>query len=131
MTALGDALEAEQAALYVYGVLGSRATGVQAQRLEAAYEAHRSRRDELLVLARRRGVSRPPGDVYPTPSGLDSPTGIQAAAAAVETSCLGVYAALVAAGSGELRRFAAQALSDCAAQAVAFKAAPTPLPGLK
>lgn len=131
MSALLDALKAEQAALYGYGVLGSRATGLQAKRLQASYDAHQARRDQLLVLAHVRGVTPPPGAVFATPAGLGTPAGVQAAAAAIETSCLGVYAALVGAATGELRRLAAQALTDCAVAAAGYRAATTPLPGLE
>ncbi len=130
MSALIDALAAEQSALYTYGVLGSRASGVQATHLQQAYDAHRARHDALLAFAHARGLTPPAGAVYPTPPGIDTPAGLQQAAAAVETGCLGPYAALVGASSGQLRAWAANALSDCAVQAVGFQAAPTPLPGL-
>ena len=130
MSALTAALEAEQAAVYLYGVLGSRSTGAQLTAMQQAYDAHRDRRDQLLGFAQARGITPPDGAVYPTPAGIDAPAGRQRAAAAIETSCLGPYAALVAATSGELRAWAAAALGACAVQAVGFGAAKTALPGV-
>lgn len=130
MSALGAALDAEQAALYVYGVLGSRSAGPERAAMQEAYDAHRDRRDALLAFAHAREIAPPPGAVYATPSGVDTPAGRQVAAAAIESGCLGPYAALVAASSGELRSWAAGALSDCAVRAVGFGAPTTALPGL-
>jgi hypothetical protein len=130
MSAVQDALAAELRALYVYGVLGSRATGAQLAAMQQAYDAHRVRRDALLGFAHARGITPPAGAVYPTPAGIDTPTGRQTAAAAVETSCLGPYAALVGASTGQLRAWSASALSDCAVRSAAFGAAKAALPGL-
>lgn len=130
MSTLVDALAAEQAAIYGYGVLGAHASGLQLSRMQQAYDAHRARRDALLGFADGRGLTPPPGAVYPTPAAIDTPAGLQAAAAAIETSCLAPYAALVAASSRQLRSWAATALGDCAVRAVEFGAPATPLPGL-
>lgn len=130
MSALTAALAAEQAAIYVYGVLGSRATGPQLTALQQAYDAHCARRDALLESAHARGITPPPGGVYPTPAGIDTPEGRRRAAAAIETSCLGPYAALVGASTGQLRAWAASALSDCAVRSAGFGAPRAALPGL-
>lgn len=130
MSAVEAALEAEQAAVYTYGVLGSRATGPERTAMQEAYDAHRDRRDALLDFAHARRITPPAGAVFATPGGIDTPAGRQSAAAAIETSCLGPYAALVGASSGELRGWAAAALGDCAVRAVGFNAPATALPGL-
>lgn len=130
MSALTAALEAEQAAVYLYGVLGSRSTGAQLTAMQQAYDAHRDRRDALLGFAHDRGITPPPGAVYPTPTAIDTPAGRQHAAAAIESSCLGPYAALVGETTGDLRAWAARALGECAVRGRGFGAPATALPGL-
>lgn len=130
MSALSTALEAEQAAVYLYGVLGSRSTGAQLAAMQQAYDAHRDHRDALLGFAHARGITPPAAAVYPTPAGIEAPAGRQRAAAAIESGCLGPYAALVGESTGDLRAWAARTLGECAVRAVGFGAPPTALPGL-
>ncbi|GAA3138100.1 ferritin-like domain-containing protein [Nonomuraea salmonea] len=52
---LGKALAAEHAVLFAYGLLGARTSGRLRDRMSAAYDAHRARRDQLRSYITSRG----------------------------------------------------------------------------
>ena len=137
--ALQTALAAEHAAVYVYGVLGGQTSASETPELFAAvssaYSHHRSRRDHLIgVLADllegtgQEPVGPAPG--YDVPDRLGTPAAVDAAARGVEEACTGTYAALVAATTGDLRRWAVTALTDAAVRGLSFGGRPVDLPGI-
>ena len=133
--ALQTTLAAEHAAVYVYSLLGGRTSRSSTPELfaalRAAHDHHRSRRDQLTGLLADAGATpTPPAVGYATPPGIDSASGVRAAALAVEQACVTTYAALVAATDGEERRWAITALRDAAVRSLSFGGAPEPLPGL-
>ena len=75
--ALQTTLDAEHAAVYVYGLLGSRTSqGTELElytALRAAYEAHRQRRDTLIGEVAATGATpNPAAPAYTPPPGLDT-----------------------------------------------------------
>lgn len=134
LEALQTTLAAEHAAVYVYGLLGSR-TSQSAEpdlsaALRSAYEAHRGRRDtltgEIAALGEAPVAAAP---AYTPPAGLDTPDGRYAAALALEQGCAETYAALVGASAGARRAAAIALLDDAAVRELAFRGAPQSFPG--
>ena len=135
LEALQTTLEAEHAAVYVYGLLGSRTSQAAEPELyaalRAAYEAHRERRDtligEIAALdavpdAGRRGVHRADGARH-------APTPATAAALELERACARTYAALVGSTTGARRGEAIDLLNDAAARELSFRGTPEIFPG--
>ena len=130
--ALKAALNAEFAAVYLYGLLGGRAsrggTAAELARINASYAAHRMRRDQLLAFL---GDNAPAPAVAYTPpvnpTTLDTRT---ACANAIEVRCEAVYTQLIAAATGSQRAFAINALNAVSTAAVVVGQAPLAFPGL-
>jgi len=136
LTALQQTLAAEHAAVFVLGALAGRAStlpsGSLRTALDAAYDVHLQRRDRLRTMVTAAGgtpVAAEPA--YQLPQPLRSAPQIATAALRVERACVTTYAALVAATSGDERRFAVEALSETAVREAAFGGAPEPLPGIQ
>lgn len=132
--ALQTTLEAEHAATYVYGLLGSRtsqsAEATLYAALRSAYETHRDRRDDLIgVIAAAGATPVPAAPAYTAPAGLDSPDGRYAAALALEEACAETYAALVGTTTGERRAEAIAWLDDAAVRVLSFRGTPETFPG--
>jgi hypothetical protein len=135
LPALQRTLAAEHAAVYVLGVLGGRAAvlGPSPLRpaLEAAYDAHVTRRDTLRTLVTGAGgdpVAAEPA--YDLPRNLATPGQITAEALRVERTTCATYAAQVAGTSGAARTWAVTALREGALSELTFGGPPRPLPGL-
>src|SRR5262249_34046364 len=96
--ALQTTLAAEHAAVYVLGLIGSRASETAEPGLyravRAAYDAHRDSRDTLIsAIAAQGATPSPAAAAYTPPPGLDTPDGRYEAALALERSCAATYAA--------------------------------------
>ena len=133
--ALQVTLQAEHAAVYVYGLLGSRTSQSSESALYAAlragYEAHRDRRDTLVgEIAALSEVPAPAAPAYTPPAGLETTDGRYAAALELERACAATYAALVGATAGERRLRAIGFLNDAAARELTFRGRPEAFPGL-
>ena len=132
--ALQTTLAAEHAAVYVYGLIGSR-TSQAAEAplylaLRAAYEAHRDRRDTLIgEIAALGAAPAPAAPAYTPPAGLDTTDGRYLAALALERACTSTYAALVGATAGSRRLEAIALLNDAAARELSFRGTPEIFPG--
>lgn len=130
---LQDALAAEHAAVWLYGVLGAR-TSASARPalfglLTAAYTTHRGRRDTLEGFLREAGAEPvAAADAYELPR-LDSPALVTAEARRVEAACATTYATTVAGTTGVVRAWAAAALVDTAVRELDLGADPEALPG--
>jgi Domain of unknown function (DUF4439) len=125
--ALQAALAAEHAAVYAFGVVGGVLGGdAEAQ---AAYAAHRGRRDQLTAMLGAAAVAAEP--VYTLPFEVSGPAAAERLAARVERRCAGVYAAAVANTTGARRAYASRALTDCAVRGLGWGAEPEPFPGLR
>jgi hypothetical protein len=125
--ALQPALAAEHAAVYAYGVVGGT-LGVTSAAANAAYAAHRGRRDQLTAMIGARAVASEP--VYGLPFEVRGPAQARRLAVHVERRCADVYASVVAATAGAERMYAARALTDCAVRGLGWGAEPEPFPGL-
>ncbi|GAA1195682.1 hypothetical protein GCM10009664_70650 [Kitasatospora gansuensis] len=131
-TALQNTLAAEHAAVYGYGVVGARQpVGPLRAEAQTCYLAHQAKRDtwqRLLHSAGATPAAAAPG--YQLPFPVSDPATAKQLAAHIEVQLTGVYAALVAAGSGELRQSAAGALREAALHARQWGADQSALPGL-
>jgi hypothetical protein len=134
LDALQTTLAAEHAAVYVYGLLGSRTSQTAEAELYAAlragYDAHRERRDTLIgEIAALGATPAPAAPAYTPPAGLDTTDGRYQAALALERACASTYAALVGATTGASRLAAVAFLNDAAARELSFRGTPEIFPG--
>ena len=134
LEALQTTLAAEHAAVYVYGLLGSRTSQTAEaplyQALRAAYEAHRDRRDALTgEIASLSGTPTPAAAAYTPPAGLETSDGRYQAALDLERACASTYGALVGATAGPRRLEAIGLLNDAAVRALSFRGTPEIFPG--
>jgi hypothetical protein len=134
LEALQATLEAEHAAVYVYGLLGSRTSQAAEPELyaalRAAYEAHRERRDQLIgEIAALDAVPTQAAAAYTPPPGLDTLDGRTQAALELERACAETYAALVGATTGTRRAEAIELLNDAAVRELSFRGTPEIFPG--
>lgn len=133
MSALTAALDAEYAAVYLYGLIGGRASRDGAKdeiaRINAAYQVHVNRRDELLTFV---GSNAPaPAVAYVPPIDPVTPASRTACAREIESRLEAVYTQMIAATTGTQRQFAVSTLTDVSKAAVALGQTPTAFPGLK
>jgi hypothetical protein len=135
LEALQRTLAGEHAAIWVLATLGGRASTLTdaalRDALDAAYDVHLQRRDQLRTLVFGAGgdpVAAEPA--YRLPSPLDTATRIEAEALRVQRACATTYAALVAATTGPDRRWAVDALIATAVGEADFGGPPEALPGL-
>ncbi|GAA2767408.1 ferritin-like domain-containing protein [Streptomyces paradoxus] len=131
LRALQDALAAEHAAVYGYGVVGGRIDDGRRKEAVTAYDAHRARRDALVREVKDLGgrpVAASAG--YALPFQVpDSPAAVRLAAE-LEDRVAGVYADLVRAAGGGRRALAAEALREAAVRAVRWRGESVAFPGL-
>ncbi|MEZ5092243.1 DUF4439 domain-containing protein [Nocardioides sp.] len=134
--ALQSTLEAEHAAVFVFGALVGRLDATAgpapalAAALGAAYGEHRGRRDELAALIRDAGaVPVAPAPAYALPSRLSTVAQIRRAAVLAEAAASEAYAAQVAAATDADRSWAISALTDSAVRQLTLGGAATPFPG--
>ena len=134
LEALQTTLEAEHAAVYVYGLLGSRTSQSREPELYAAlrgaYEAHRDRRDTLTgEIAAMGAVPATAAPADTPPLGLDSTDARYRSALELERACARTYAALVGATTDERRAGAVELLNDAAVRELSFRGTPEIFPG--
>jgi hypothetical protein len=134
LESLQQTLAGEHAAVYVLGTLGARVSRSDepalADRITAAYDAHRARRDQLTAAVRDLHGRPVPSEVsYELPNRARTPTQLREAARLTELRCSVGYAALVAATSGAGRQLAIEALTDTAVRLLGFGQAPVAFPG--
>ncbi|WP_405984607.1 DUF4439 domain-containing protein [Streptomyces sp. NBC_00872] len=131
LAAAQAALAAEHAAAYGYGVVGGRVGGDRRGEADAAYTAHRARRDALTRTVRDLGgkpaVAEP---AYALPFAVPDAAAAVRLAAELEDRIAGVYSDLVRAAEGPLRREAADALREAAVRAVRWRGTGVAFPGL-
>ncbi|MCT2276182.1 ferritin-like domain-containing protein [Micromonospora chalcea] len=120
--ALADALAAEYAAIWAYGVIGVHLTGAARTAARAAEAAHRSRRDALL-LQLAEGSGQVPADRagYALPYPVTDRAGALRLAVEIEERTAGHWRAALAHTSGVERNTALAALTDCALRATRWR----------
>ncbi|MDP4509446.1 ferritin-like domain-containing protein [Nonomuraea turcica] len=129
---LRKALAAEHAALFAYGLLGARTSGSLRDRMSAAFDAHRARRDQLRGFITTRG-GRPiePDASYALPFFPSNATLAAKLAAHLESGVTAAYLELAAAQDVSLRRYAALAMQEAVTRAYSFRPAqPSAFPGM-
>ncbi|MBZ4015611.1 ferritin-like domain-containing protein [Streptomyces purpurogeneiscleroticus] len=131
LKALQNALAAEHAALYGYGVVGARVDDGRRKEAQDGYDAHRARRDELSRRVRALG-GRPKAAAaaYALPFPVPDAAAAVRLAAELEDRVAGAYADLVRASTGARRRTAAGSLREAAVRAVRWRGSGVAFPGL-
>ncbi len=131
MDAVQAALAAEHAAVYGYGVVGGRIGAERRTEAREAYDAHRSRRDALARTVHDLG-GRPvvAEAAYALPFPVPDAASAAKLGAVLEERVAGVYADLVRAAEGPLRREAAGALREAAVRTVRWRGSSVAFPGL-
>ena len=128
--AVQEALAAEHAAIYGYGVAGAHLRSAAVRAARAALDQHRARRDRLRGIAVALGAE--PAEAaaaYRLPLTVTDAAGARRLAAHIESETAVAYGALVAAATDREREFAARALQDAAVRAALWGAARTAFPG--
>lgn len=134
LEALQEALAAEHAALYCYGVIGAR-TSASAQPalytlMVDGYRTHRRRRDQLTAMITGRGSEPVPADVaYEVPGPLRTGLELTNAALRVERRIVRTFGLLVESTAGAERRWALVALDQVAVRQVELRGTPEMFPG--
>jgi len=132
--ALQDALAAEHAAVYVFGVLGAQTSEVEQRRLFdnllTAYRQHRSARDALVARIEGLGVEPVAAAAsYELPNGVSTPEQVERAALVTERRVTQTYGTLVAQTAGDDRAWAVGALDESAVRQLRFRGRPENFPG--
>ena len=132
--ALQDALAAEHAAVYVFGVLGAQTSEVEQStlfdNLLTAYQQHRSARDALVARIRKLGVQPvAAAPAYELPNGVSTPAQVVRAALVTERRATQTYGTLVAQTVGVDRSWAVDALDESAVRQLRFRGRPENFPG--
>ncbi len=133
VAALQNALAAEHAASYGYGIVGARLPQGSANQGEAATDwvAHVRARDQLTQLISARGATPTPAAVtYQLPFPVSSPAQARALAATLEDRVAGAYLGLVAVPDAALRNFGATQVRAAALRAEAWRGSTEAFPGL-
>jgi hypothetical protein len=134
VAALQQALGAEHAAVYAYGVLGARLTGAARADATAAEAAHRARRDGLVLRLADTGADNgtdagagagatptPASPAYTLPFPVTNRSTALRLAVLVEQRAAAVWRAAVPATTGADRSAAVTALTDCAVRATRWR----------
>lgn len=128
------ALGTEHAAVWVYGLVSAFVPASTASTVTAAALAHRERRDAVVALLARTGVTPPPGAAaYRPPSPVTDPASAAALAAVAEDDVAAAWRAVAERTEpdtgGELRGLALDALTAAATTSVTWRglAGRTPL----
>ncbi|GAB2972789.1 ferritin-like domain-containing protein [Streptomyces pseudoechinosporeus] len=131
LKAVQAALRAEHAAVYGYGVVGGKAGEERRAEAQAAYDAHRARRDALARAVRDLdGKPEPAAAAYALPFPVTDADAAVRLAVELEERVAGVYSDVVRAAGGARRRDAAQALREAAVRAARWRGGSVAFPGL-
>jgi len=133
VAALQNALAAEQAASYGYGIVGARLPQGSAAQAAAASDwvVHVRARDGLTQLISSHGATpTPAAPAYQLPFPVDSPTQANALAATLEDRVAAAYLGLVALPETGLRTFGAQQARAAALRAESWRGTTQAFPGL-
>jgi hypothetical protein len=133
---LTDALRAEHAAIYGYGLVGAHLDAGTVGLAFVAEAGHRSRRDALVIRLAALGRTPPPAEpAYAPPAPVTDQAGALRLAVTIEEATAAVWRLALPDTTGDDRKLALGALSDCAVSATRARRAagitpPTvPFPG--
>jgi len=122
VTGLAAALAAEHAAIFAYGPIGVRLDGAARREARAAEEAHRSRRDALVVLLSAEGASPPPAEpAYALPFPVTDRTSALRLAIHIEERTAAAWRAALPETTGDQRAQVLDGLIDCAVRATRWR----------
>ena len=133
---LADALRAEYAAIYGYGVVGPYLSEAHAAAGKEAEETHRQRRDTLLEQLAEASAAPPAAEAaYRLPFPVTDAAAAVKLAVHLEEGCAEAWRAALPVTTGEQRKFALDALIDCAVRATRWRVAAglpatVPFPGI-
>jgi hypothetical protein len=128
---LQDALAAEHAVVYGYGVAGARLVGPARDRALRAYDRHRAQRDELVrVVEDRGGTPVPPAAAYALPHSVENARDALELLTLLEERLAAVWADAVPELHGDLQHRAAEGLREAAVAAALWRRGSVPFPGL-
>lgn len=114
--ALLDALRAEYAAVYAYGVIAAYAAAERSRLVAQDTAAHRARRDATIDALTAAGVNAPPPDAaYTVPFPVTGPIDAARLAATVESDTAVAWRSVVERADAQpTRRTGIDALTECA-----------------
>ncbi len=122
MTGLPDALAAEHAAIWGYGVLGGHLTGPALDLARQSEAAHRDRRDALMMQLSAAGVTPPAAaSMYQLPEPVTDPASATRLAVTIEERTAAQWRAVLPTVTGDDRRAPLSALTDCALRAARWR----------
>ena len=132
LDALQAVLAGEHACVYGYGALGPHAAEQDQSTVNAAYDAHLTRRDMMAELIRARSAEPVASlPAYAVPFPVHDAGSARSLAGLLEERLTVLYADLVAVSTNTaLRRASAQALLDTAVLAAGWTGRTSPLPGI-
>jgi hypothetical protein len=121
--ALFDAIAAEHAAIYGYGLVSAHVMPDDNELVSTAIAEHRDRREAATTLLTERSVKAPlPAIGYQLPMVVDSPTDAARLAIRMERDCAVAWrAVLEQADSEQDRSFGGTALTQCAVMAARWR----------
>lgn len=131
LAALRQALAAEQAASYGYGVVGAHLTRSALATATADWVAHQRARDQLGQMLMSRGSTPGPAAVaYRLGATVRTARQAEALAAVLEERVAAAYLSLVALSDPALRELGAGQLRACALRAARWRGSTVAFPGL-
>jgi hypothetical protein len=131
VTALLAAVDAENAAVYGYGVAGARLAAADRSVARGYYDVHRAQAAAVEGWVAQRGASAsPPALAYDLPTPAADAVAARAILASLEELTAARYADVVALAASTLQRAAALALQAAAVREAHWRSASVPFPGL-
>jgi hypothetical protein len=131
VAALQQALGAENAAIYGYGVAGAHLSGASQAAAQQYWTAHREARDTLAaMISALRAAPVSALAYYDLPFPVTNAASAEMLAAHLEDGVTAAYLGLVAVSNDRLRKFAALGMQDSAVRAAHWRGSTQAFPGL-
>ncbi|MDF0531611.1 ferritin-like domain-containing protein [Tsukamurella sp. 8F] len=123
--ALNAALQAEDAAVYAYGIVAAYSLAARQDSVTEFIAAHRAQRDSVAAAVKTAGASaQPAAPAYKIPTPVTDGTTAAKLAVTAEEGCAQAYRQLLsAAGSDGVRRIALGGLTGAATRAARWRIA--------
>ena len=132
VSALQDALAAEDAAIFGYGVAGAHLAGTGQAAAEQDWTGHNEARDRLATMISKLGVVPVAARAfYQLPFAVHDAASARALAAYLEDGVTRAYLGLVAVSDQQLRAFGALAMQGSAERAAFWRGSTQAFPGLQ
>lgn len=121
--ALYDALVAEHAAIYGYGVVSAHSLPTRNELVSESLAQHRERREKAVSLLEAQSVTVPlPAAGYQLPMAVETPTDAATLAVLMEEDCAVAWRAVMEQSDAEQDRgFALNAVTQCAVMAARWR----------